>query len=954
MNKFFKTLLIAWLILASTPVSALSLSDFFPKQDTMFGAGSGTITPLPIKSFLGLNDTPDTYAGQSGNAVIVNASSTGLTFGTISSADEKVKYSAGTNAVYLGEGTKAGTGISLAQGTGADIDKLVITNSDTGSSAVSTHEGTYDHTLIATALQSESDPLSLHLDQTMPQTVTGGIPNFSAGIQAQTVVIPDGTNTILGSGYLEYGSGLRQIQVATRQLGFDSGAGFVPSVDWANRQLIKSDGTTVAFDWENASVSGVNTGDQDLSGYLTSATASTTYAKLDGTNQPFTGDVNISKSSAKITATNTGGNAKTISLLADNATDASYIKGVTGVPASTPIGLNVDGVGLTTSDTSTFNFAKTDPFSVEFWFSGSTVYPFNFTEWLGTRGGVGAGWVLSLISTNNTYNTGIALQLYDSGGNYRRAYAYSSIYSSQTTNGAYKHIVFVSNGDGTFNLYINGSSTSITTDGTAFASLGDIAGGKALTMSSSVSDYDPRIDELVIWNKALSGGEISARYASGAGLYQTETAETLSIWHFDNDKLNSVAGKNAWTDTSGTSTFVPGVVTAPPSDSEVQVIKLSDGISAGAKGTLEFGNVSSDTVLNGGKLDFSIANTVKATMRSTGMDYQTKLGVLTPTVISEGSAEFSALTANNYPLVLTGYAATTGARPFLLTRQARGTISSPTATQSGDIISGIGGRGYYTGSFSSTATASHIMWAAENFTSTAQGTYQTFTTTPIGSITPAERLRITSDGYVGIGTTAPSQITHIKKDQNAGTILLVDNATNGTGAGAFVRVQNNTPVIAQLGIYSSGTTSYGAISGGDASVYTTTSLVLMADNGLGQIKFASGGTGEKMRLTEAGRLGIGTTTPAALIHGIKTTEQLRLGYDTSNYLSMTVGSTGSVTTALTGTSPINIFSQAIRGNGGFQSSDGSAGLTATRIFNDGAVVNTVTIKNGLITDWTQI
>jgi len=39
---------------------------------------------------------------------------------------------------------------------------------------------------------------------------------------------------------------------------------------------------------------------------------------------------------------------------------------------------------------------------------------------------------------------------------------------------------------------------------------------------------------------------------------------------------------------------------------------------------------------------------------------------------------------------------------------------------------------------------------------------------------------------------------------------------------------------------------------------------------------------------------------------------------------------------------------------GYQSSDGTAGLTATKVFNDGAVVNTVTIKNGLITSWTQV
>ena len=39
---------------------------------------------------------------------------------------------------------------------------------------------------------------------------------------------------------------------------------------------------------------------------------------------------------------------------------------------------------------------------------------------------------------------------------------------------------------------------------------------------------------------------------------------------------------------------------------------------------------------------------------------------------------------------------------------------------------------------------------------------------------------------------------------------------------------------------------------------------------------------------------------------------------------------------------------------GYRSSDGTAGLGATKVFNDGAVVNTVTIKNGLITAWAQV
>lgn len=45
----------------------------------------------------------------------------------------------------------------------------------------------------------------------------------------------------------------------------------------------------------------------------------------------------------------------------------------------------------------------------------------------------------------------------------------------------------------------------------------------------------------------------------------------------------------------------------------------------------------------------------------------------------------------------------------------------------------------------------------------------------------------------------------------------------------------------------------------------------------------------------ADAIGIGHAAPSALLHLIKTTEQFRVGYDTSNYYSTTIGSTGGVT-----------------------------------------------------------
>lgn len=61
----------------------------------------------------------------------------------------------------------------------------------------------------------------------------------------------------------------------------------------------------------------------------------------------------------------------------------------------------------------------------------------------------------------------------------------------------------------------------------------------------------------------------------------------------------------------------------------------------------------------------------------------------------------------------------------------------------------------------------------------------------------------------------------------------------------------------------------------------------------------------------ADAIGIGHNAPSALLHLIKVTEQLRVGYDTSNYFSTTINSTGSATLDLTGTSPEFTFSDPV-------------------------------------------
>ena len=77
-----------------------------------------------------------------------------------------------------------------------------------------------------------------------------------------------------------------------------------------------------------------------------------------------------------------------------------------------------------------------------------------------------------------------------------------------------------------------------------------------------------------------------------------------------------------------------------------------------------------------------------------------------------------------------------------------------------------------------------------------------------------------------------------------------------------------------------------------------------------------------------GNVGIGTATPSALLHVLGTTQQLRLGYDASDYVGYTVSSTGSLTMAGTGTNTGMTFTNSGTGSFTFNSS-ATAGTTTT-------------------------
>jgi hypothetical protein len=172
-------------------------------------------------------------------------------------------------------------------------------------------------------------------------------------------------------------------------------------------------------------------------------------------------------------------------------------------------------------------------------------------------------------------------------------------------------------------------------------------------------------------------------------------------------------------------------------------------------------------------------------------------------------------------------------------RKARGSVASPTAVAINDELLALSARGYGATQFGTTTVANISMLASEAFTDTAQGTYMIFRTTPTGSTTQAERMRITSAGLVGIGTT-PTYPVDISYTNSAGGIsetgLRIRNTSTGNSTQINLNGHRSWSMMAEG--------SFGAPAGG-FSLFDNTAAA------------------NRFNIDSSGNVGIGTTTPAA-------------------------------------------------------------------------------------------
>ena len=259
-----------------------------------------------------------------------------------------------------------------------------------------------------------------------------------------------------------------------------------------------------------------------------------------------------------------------------------------------------------------------------------------------------------------------------------------------------------------------------------------------------------------------------------------------------------------------------------------------------------------------------------------------------------------------------------GESAFFECRKARGTNASKIAVTTDDKLGGWGGFGW-SGTQSLLSTYMNF-YAERPFTATSAPGYFSVFTTPVNSITPVERLRITSAGVVQIGpagATIANNPLGVGWDVNSFAQVNIQNINAGnTASSDYVATANNgteTTNYIDMGINSSTYSDPTFTINGpyDGYLYTSDGDLAIGCASAKALRFFTGGTltaNERAQISPAGNLLVGTTTDNTL-------DKIQISRGSSvNFPVMEMFDDFLWTTLGSGTNPYSVVS-AVTGSG---------------------------------------
>jgi len=225
--------------------------------------------------------------------------------------------------------------------------------------------------------------------------------------------------------------------------------------------------------------------------------------------------------------------------------------------------------------------------------------------------------------------------------------------------------------------------------------------------------------------------------------------------------------------------------------------------------------------------------------------------------------------------------AAAGGPALILGKTRSASVGGTTIVQNGDLIGAV--------SFQSSDGSTFIVAASvEAYVDGTPGAIDmpgrlVFFTTADGASSPTERLRITSAGLVGVGTSSPSYRLH--------AVAASEQTNPESDSGAYWPLLNSSSTLNTCSALALGTNN---------DIGTAIVAQRVGANNEHVIKFqtrnSSGSLGTRMTLTGPGSLGIGTTSPSQLLHIQGASNPAFLSLDTRNNVNayMFAGNTEAV------------------------------------------------------------